>query len=416
MPTPVESGAAELPHPRTWVHRRSWAVRLDGSKFGLRGPAALGYCLPVANSVAGARSQKGRFPQCSRLEVGCWRGGVALASTNVATDVALDVGTSYTRLATSERGIVYAEPTVVAINTRTGSVVAVGHAAIQAVVRSPEHVVAFRPLAKGATVDFDVAARLFRSVFDRVGFSRVSRVRAVMSVPALATSIERRALRQAVLQAGAVEASLIETPMAAAIGLGMPIHDPVASAVVCLGAGSSEAAVISLGGIVTGRSLRVGGIDVDGAIATMLRQKSGVVAAPQVVESLKKDLASALRRTDGASRIIPARTVDRGEPVNVEATAVAINMSIREIVNSTIRMVQETLSEAPPDLAQDVLTQGLTIVGGHALIGDLAELIGTETGLAVHVAPDPELVVIRGLERCLGEMHSLRALFRSADR
>ncbi len=334
----------------------------------------------------------------------------------MATDVALDVGTSYTRLATQERGLLFCEPTVVAIDTRTGAVVEVGHGALDAVVMSPKHVVAFRPLAKGATVDFDVAARLFRSFFDRAGFSKLSRVRVIMSVPALATSIERRALRQAALQAGAVEASLIETPMAGAIGLGMPVDDPVASAVVSLGAGSSEAAIISLGGIVTGRSLRVGGHDVDNAIATMLRQNYGVVASPPVIESLKKDLASALQRTNGATRIIAARTVDHGRPVSVETTATEINSSIREIVNSTIRMVQETLAEAPPDLAQDVLTQGLTLIGAHGQLGDLAELLGIETGVHVHVADEPDLVVIRGLERCLANMSSLHAMFRNADR
>jgi rod shape-determining protein MreB len=330
--------------------------------------------------------------------------------------VALDVGTSYTRLATVERGLLFAEPTVVAIDTRSGVVVEAGQLALSAVVRSPQHVVAFRPLAKGATVDFDVAARMFRSFFDRAGFSRVSRVRVVMSVPAFATSIERRALRQAALQAGAIEASLVEMPIAAAIGLGMPVHDPVASAVVSLGYGSSEAALISLGGIVTGRSLRMGGIDLDTAIATMMRHNYGVVVAPTVVESLKRELASALGRTDGAVRVIPARTVDRGEPVTVEASATEINQSIRELVHATVRMVQETLGEAPPDLAQDVLEQGLTLVGGHAKLAELAELIATETGVSVHVGDESELVVIRGLERCLTEMSSLHSLFRSADR
>jgi rod shape-determining protein MreB len=334
----------------------------------------------------------------------------------VATDVALDVGTAHTRLATAERGVLFSEPTVVAIDTRTGAVVEAGQAALGAVVRSPQHVVAFRPLAKGATVDFDVAARLLRAFFDRAGFSRVSRVRVVMSVPAFATSIERRALRQAALQAGAVEASLIETPIAAAIGLGMPVHDPVASAVVSLGAGSSEAALISLGGIVTGRSLRIGGSDFDAAISTTLRQHYGVVAAPHVIESVKIELASVLARTDGATRVIPARTVDLGEPVSVEVTATEVNEAIRDLAFATLRMVQETLGEAPPDLAQDVLEQGLTLVGGHAQVGDLAELISRETGVSVHVGADPELVVIHGLERCLREMPSLHTLLRDADR
>jgi rod shape-determining protein MreB len=316
----------------------------------------------------------------------------------------------------TEQGIVLAEPTVVAIDTRNGEVVAVGHEAMSAVVSSPRHVVAFRPLAKGATVDFDVAARLFRSLFDRAGYSRVSRVRAVMSVPALATEIERRALRQATLQAGAIDVSLFETPIAAAIGMGMPVQEPVASGVVSLGAGSSEAAVISLGGIVTGRSLRVGGSDIDAAIATMLRHRFNVVAAPAVVESLKRDLASALRRSDGATRIIPARMVDHGEPVTVEAEADDINIAIREIVAATVRMVQEMLSEAPPDLAQDVLTQGLAMVGGHAQLSDLAELVAQETGVSVHVPAEPELVVIRGLVRCLREKTPTPAPMRAASR
>jgi rod shape-determining protein MreB len=334
----------------------------------------------------------------------------------VATDVALDVGTSFTRVATADGGVLFSEPTVVAINTRNGEVVAVGREAMSAVVRSPQHVVAFRPLAKGATVDFDVAARLFRSFLDRAGVGRLSRARVVMSVPALATSIERRALRQAALQAGATEASLIETPIAAAIGMGMPVQEPVASAVVSLGAGSSEAAVISLGGIVTRRSLRVGGADADAAIATMLRHNYHVVASPQVVEALKCELASAMRRTDGATRLVPARTVDRGDPVTVEATAYEINVAIHEIMTSTVRMVQEMLGEAPPDLAQDVLTQGLALVGGHAQIADLAELVSLETGVSVHVPAEPELIVIRGLERCLREMSTLHSLFRAAER
>jgi rod shape-determining protein MreB len=218
------------------------------------------------------------------------------------------------------------------------------------------------------------------------------------------------------MQAGAVDASLIETPIAAAIGLGMPVQEPVASAVVTLGAGSSEAAVISLGGIVTRRSLRVGGSDADGAIAAMLRQNYNVVASPGVVESLKWSLASAMRRSDGKTMVVPARTVDRGEPVAIEATAVEVNVAIREIIQSTVRMVQEMLSEAPPDLAQDVLTQGLALVGGHARIADLAELISHETGVSVHLANDPELVVIRGLSRCLGEMRTLNTLTRSLSR
>src|SRR5580698_6206751 len=243
----------------------------------------------------------------------------------MALDVALDIGTSNTRLATTERGVVFNEPTMVAIDTNSGRVVEVGHGALDMVARTPRHVVVFRPLAQGATVDFDVTARLIEALFDRAGVSKMSRARVVMSVPSLATAIERRALRQAAIQAGAREVSLVEAPLAAAIGLGLPVQDPVGSAVTLLGAGASEAAVISLGGIVTGGARRLGGNDVDAAIATQLRLSLGVVVSPSEVEALKCTLISALGRTNGLSEVVLARTVDRGELVEVEVSADLVN-------------------------------------------------------------------------------------------
>jgi len=342
--------------------------------------------------------------------------GVALTSMVVGNDVALDVGTAVTRLAVPDRGIVFAEPTIVAINTRTGAVVDVGFGAQRAVVESPEHAVAFRPLAKGATVDFDVAARLIRAIFERAGFARFGRLRVVMSVPALATPIERRALRQATLQAGAGEVSLIETPVAAAIGNGMPIHEPQASAVVTLGAGSSEVAIISLGGIVTSRSLRLGGADLDAAIATMLRQRYGVVVSLDVAASVKESMGSALALTNGQHVVVPARTVGQGRPVTVEVLASELNAALHDVMVATVRIVQECLGDAPPDLAQDVLLHGLTLSGGHAKLADFPALLARETGVAARVAPAADSVVVKGLERCLEDMSSLHALFRNAER
>jgi rod shape-determining protein MreB len=334
----------------------------------------------------------------------------------MALDVALDIGTSHSRLATSQRGILFNEPTMVAIDTNSGSVVEVGHGALEMVARMPRHVVVFRPLAQGATVDFDVTARLIAGLFDRAGISKMSRARVVMSVPSLATPIERRALRQAAIQAGAREVSLIEAPIAAAIGLGLPVQDPIGSAVALLGAGASEAAVISLGGIVTGSARRQGGNDLDLAIATLLRVKLGVVVAPAVIENLKMTLASASGTTRGHSEVIVARTVDRGELVEIDVDADLVNAATREIATTTVRMIEECLGEAPPDLSQDVSARGLTMVGGHALLCDLAPLIAASTGVEVTVAKEPDLVVIRGLQLCLEEMSSLYALFRNADR
>jgi rod shape-determining protein MreB len=334
----------------------------------------------------------------------------------MALDVALDIGTSNTRLATTERGVVFNEPTMVAIDTNSGRVIEVGHGALEMVARTPRHVVVFRPLAQGATVDFDVTSRLIAGLFERAGVSKMSRARVVMSVPSLATSIERRALRQAAIQAGAREATLIEAPIAAAIGMGLPVQDPVGSAVTVLGAGASEAAIISLGGIVTGSARRLGGNDLDAAIASSLRIQLGVVVAPAVLESLKFSLASALGRTHGRSEVILARTVDRGDLVEIDVDAALVNAAVLDVVTTTVRMIQECLGDAPPDLSQDVSARGLTLAGGHASLSDFAELIATNTGVEVSIAEEPDTVVIRGLRLCLEEMSSLHALYRDADR
>lgn len=334
----------------------------------------------------------------------------------MAVDVALDIGTAQTRLATADRGVIIDEPTLVAIDTSSGDVVDVGHGAREVVGRTARHVVVFRPFAQGATIDFDVTARLIAHLFERAGVSKLSRARVVMSVPSLATAIERRALRQAAVQAGAREVTLIEAPLAAAIGLGLPVQDPVGSAVTVLGAGASEAAVISLGGIVSAGARRLGGNDIDAAIATALRTRVGVVVAPAVVEGLKCLLASARGRSLGLSQVVRARTVDRGEPVEVEVTAQLVNESLGDVLTAVVRMIQECLADTAPDLSQDVSARGLTLVGGMAQLADIDELVASGTGVEVAVAAHPDLVVIEGLRACLEEMASLHALLRSADR
>jgi len=307
------------------------------------------------------------------------------------------------------------EPTMVAIDTNSGDVVEVGHGALDLVGRTPRHVIVFRPLAQGAIVDFDVTARLIAGLFDRAGISKLSRARVVMSVPSLATSIERRALRQAAIQAGAREVSLIEAPIAAAIGLGLPVQDPVGSAVTVLGAGASESALISIGGIVTSSARRLGGNDIDSAIASLLRLRQGVVVSPSTLEMLKINLASALARTQGHVEVVSARTVDRGQRVEVEVGADLIELALRDVVAASIRMIQDCLGDAPPDLSQDVSANGLTLVGGHARLTDFAELIAQSTGVAVRVADNPDTVIIEGLQMCLEEMSSLHSMLRSTE-
>jgi rod shape-determining protein MreB len=333
----------------------------------------------------------------------------------MATDVAIDIGTASTRLATTQ-GVVFDEPTLVAIDTSTGDVIEIGAEALDLVGRTTRHIVVFRPLAQGATVDFDVTARLIAALFERAGVSKLSRARVVMSVPSLATSIERRALRQAALQAGAKEVSLIEAPIAAAVGLGLPVQEPIGSAVAVLGAGASEAALLSLGGIVTSGTRRLGGTDIESTLGSLLRSRRGVVVAPSTLEQLKISMGSASRLSGGQRVLVPARTVDRGRPVEVEVGADIVNEALGDVVAQTARMLEECLGDAPPDLSQDISERGLTLVGGHAQLRDFADVLALATGLAVTVAPDPSTVIIRGLQLCLEEMSSLHALLRSADR
>jgi rod shape-determining protein MreB len=218
------------------------------------------------------------------------------------------------------------------------------------------------------------------------------------------------------MQAGAKEVSLMEAPMAAAIGLGLPVQDPVGSAVAVLGAGASEAALISLGGIVTSGSRRVGGADVESTLATLLRLRHGVVVSPRTLEELKISMGSARLRTITQVPIVAARTVERGVIVDVAVDAGLVNEALSDVVQSTVKLIQECLADAPPDLSQDISQQGLTLVGGHAQLADFAELLSLSTGIDVRVADDPATVIIRGLELCLEEMSSLHSLLRTADR
>ena len=332
----------------------------------------------------------------------------------MATDVAIDIGTTTTQVATSD-GIIFNDATLVAIDTKNGAVVEVGEHALELVGRTPRHIAVFRPLHQGTTIDFDVTARLVAGLFERAGVSKLSRARVVMSVPSLATSIERRALRQAALRAGAREVSLMEAPIAAAIGLGMPVQEPVGSAVAVLGAGESEAALVSVGGIVSSGARRIGGADIDSNLATLLRVRHGVVVAPSDITALKLALGSARGRHAGNSVVVPARTVDFGRVVSVEVRAELVYEALSGVVNNIVTLIQECLGAAPPDLSLDVAHSGLTLVGGNAEMADLADVVASATGVTVRVAPSPEHVVIRGLQLCLEQMSSLHALFRSAD-
>lgn len=334
----------------------------------------------------------------------------------MAPTLAIDVGTSMTRVATEGGGIVLAEPTVVAIDTHDGSVVALGHEAIELVGRTPRHVVAFRPMHKGATTDFDVAARLLHGVLDRCGVGKFSRARVLLTVPASATAIERRALRQAARRAGAAHAHLLEAPIAAAIGLGLPIHDPVASSVAVVGAGTTEFAVISLGGIVSLASLRVGGDDLDRDISDWVRHHADAVITGSTAEALKVSIGTAAPEPRPEAAEVPARSTQDGGALMLTVAGAHVHHAIADHVAQIVRASSECLAEAPPDLAQDVLVHGLHVVGGGSQLDGLVERLAAQTEVPVNTCAAPAEAVVLGAGRCLEDLGRLAPLFASAER
>jgi rod shape-determining protein MreB len=334
----------------------------------------------------------------------------------VAPTLAIDVGTSMTRVATESGGLVFAEPTVVAIDTRDGSVVALGHEAVELVGRTLRHVVAFRPMHKGATTDFDVAARLLHGVLDRCGMGRFSRPRVLLTVPAAATAIERRALRQAARRAGAAHAHLLEAPIAAAIGMGLPIHDPVASSVAVAGAGTTEVAVISLGGIVSLASIRIGGDDLDADISAWIRQHADAVITGTTAEALKMSVGTASEHARSRQAEVPARRTTDGAPFTLVVSGDDVHHAIADHVHQIVRASSDCLADAPPDLAQDVLVHGMHVVGGGSMLDGIVEQLCERTEVPVHTCEAPAEAVVLGAGRCLEDLGRLSQLFASAER
>jgi rod shape-determining protein MreB and related proteins len=334
----------------------------------------------------------------------------------VAPTLAVDVGTSMTRVATDAGRVIFSEPSVVAIDTRSGSVVALGHEAIEVVGRTPRHVVAFRPMHAGATTDFDVAARLLHGVLERCGIGKFSRPRLLLTVPASATAIERRALRQAARRAGAAHVHLLEGPIAAAIGLGLPIHDPVASSVALFGGGTTEVAVISLGGIVSLASLRLGGEDLDRDIAELIRHRGDAVVAPATAEALKRSVATASAVPRERTAQVPSRRTSDGEALLLTVSGDDVHAAIADHVTQIVRASAECLGQAPPDLAQDVLVHGLNVVGGGSMLDGLVERLAEATDVPVTTCEGPEAAVVIGAARCLEDLGRLSQLFASAER
>jgi rod shape-determining protein MreB len=334
----------------------------------------------------------------------------------VARDLAIDLGTANTLVYVRGRGIVLNEPTVIALNEKTGDVLAMGHEAWQMIGRTPGYIVAHRPLRKGAITDFDVTQRMIRLLLERAGVSRLNRPRVLICVPSAITEVEKRAVEEAARRAGAAGAYLIEQPMAAAIGAGLPIHEPLGNMVVDIGGGTTETAVISLGGVVALQAIRVGSFDIDAAIQTFVRREYGIAIGERTAEEIKVSIGSAFATADEYKAEVRGRDLMTGLPKTVILSPEEVREAIEEQVSAIVDSVVSCLGQAPPELAQDLIVQGIHLVGGGALLSGLEQRLSEETALPVHLVGAPLECVVLGAGRCLEAFDSLKVMFMGAAR
>ncbi|HEV7888586.1 MAG TPA: rod shape-determining protein [Acidimicrobiales bacterium] len=334
----------------------------------------------------------------------------------MARDLAIDLGTANTLVYARNEGIVLNEPTVIALNIQTQDVLAMGHEAWQMIGRTPGYIQAVRPLRKGAITDFDITQRMIRLLLKRAGVSRFNRPRVVICVPSAITEVERRAVEEAARKAGAADAQLIGQPMAAAIGAGLPIHEPLGNMVVDVGGGTSETAVISLGGVVALQAIRVGSFDIDAAIQTYVRREYGIAIGERTAEEIKMAIGSAYPEADEVKAEVRGRDLMSGLPKTVilspEETREAIDEQVSAIVDSVIKC----LGQAPPELAQDLIVQGIHLVGGGGMLRGLDRRLAEETAIPVHLVDAPLECVVLGAGRCVDHYDSLKQLFMGTNR
>ena len=306
------------------------------------------------------------------------------------------------------------EPTVIALNNQTGDVLAIGHEAWQMIGRTPSNIVAVRPLRQGAITDFDVTQRMIRLVLQRVGVSRFNRPRVVICVPSAITAVERRAVTEAARRAGAADAQLIAQPMAAAIGAGLPINEAMGSMVIDIGGGTSETALISLGGIVAIQAVRLGGFDLDASIQTYIRREYGIAIGEQTAEQIKVTIGSAWPVREDVNAEVRGRDLVSGLPKTVLLTPAEVREAISEPINAIVDSVVSCLGTAPPELAQDLIEQGIHLVGGGGMLAGLDVRLAAETEVKVHLVDAPLECVVMGAGRCIESYDALKSMFMGA--
>jgi rod shape-determining protein MreB len=277
--------------------------------------------------------------------------------------------------------------------------------------RTPSHIVAVRPLRKGAITDFDVTQRMIRLVLERVGVSRFNRPRVVICVPSAITAVERRAVTEAARRAGASDAQLIEQPVAAAIGANLPINEPLGNMVVDVGGGTSESAILSLGGVVALEAIRVGSFDIDAAIQAWVRREYGIAIGERTAEDIKLTIGSAAKTPNEVRAEVRGRELMSGLPKTIVLSPEEIRVAIDEPVSAIVDSVLSCIAQAPPELSQDLITQGIHLVGGGGMLRGLDLRLNDETKVDVHIVDTPLECVVNGAGRCIESFESLKVMF-----
>jgi rod shape-determining protein MreB len=317
-------------------------------------------------------------------------------------DIAIDLGTANTLIYVRGQGVVLNEPSVVALDVADGRPVAVGEEAKRMMGRTPGHIRAVRPLKDGVIADFEVCEKMLRYFIQRVHSSRWSKPRMVICVPSGITGVEQRAVQDAAEYAGARKpVHIIEEPMAAAIGVDLPVHEPSGNMIVDIGGGTTEVAVISLGGIVTAQSLRVAGDELDEAVVAFLKKEFSLAVGERTAEDIKIQMGSAWPFAEEMKAEIRGRDLISGLPRTITLSTDQVREAIAEPVAAIVDAVRTTLDKTPPELAADIMHQGITITGGGALLAGIDRRLAHETGMPINIAPDPLYSVVIGSGRAL---------------
>jgi rod shape-determining protein MreB len=330
--------------------------------------------------------------------------------------MAVDLGTANTLVYVRGRGIVLNEPSVVAVDIKDGRPLAVGAEAKRMIGRTPSNIQAIRPLKDGVIADFEICEKMLRYFIHRVHQRRFAKPRMVICVPSGITAVEQRAVKEAGYQAGARKVYIIEEPMAAAIGSGLPVHEPTGNMVVDIGGGTTEVAVISLGGIVTAQSIRTGGDELDTSIITYVKKEYSLMLGERTAEEIKMAIGSAFPAPDEPHAEIRGRDLVTGLPKTIVVSSEEIRKALEEPVNAIVDAVKMTLDKTPPELSGDIMDRGIVLTGGGALLKGLDERLRHETGMPIHITDNPLDSVALGSGKCVEEFEALQQVLISEPR